>query len=119
MGDIWRPDTVEKIGGSTVILIIMLIVICEMAAQSCIKQSEQQSVLFFIAIVLYATICYLLFLCYMNRGKLGQVNMMWSSVSIVSGILVGYFIFGESVTMNRMIAIVLAIGAVYFAQGTD
>lgn len=119
MGDIWRPDTVEKIGGSTVILIIMLIVICEMTAQSCIKQSEQQSVLFFIAIVLYATICYLLFLCYMNRGKLGQVNMMWSSVSIVSGILVGYFIFGESVTMNRMIAIVLAIGAVYFAQGTD
>jgi multidrug transporter EmrE-like cation transporter len=119
MGDIWRPESVQQIGGSTVVLIIMLIVICEMTAQSCIKQSEQQSVLFFIAIVLYATICYLLFLCYMNRGKLGQVNMMWSSISIVSGILVGYFIFGESVSMNRIIAISLAIGAVYFAQDTD
>lgn len=119
MGTIWRPDSVQHIGGGTVILIIMIIVVCEMTAQSCIKQSDQQSVLFFIAIVLYATICYLLFLCYMNRGKLGQINMMWSSVSIVSGILVGYFIFGESVSMNRMIAIALAIGAVYFAQDTD
>jgi len=119
MGNIWRPDNIQHIGGGTVILIIMIIVIFEMTAQSCIKQSEQQYILFFIAIVLYATICYLLLLCYMNHGKLGQINMMWSSVSIISGILVGYFIFGESVTMNRLIAIALAIGAVYFAQGTD
>jgi len=119
MADIWRPGGFEKLGGGTIILIILIIVICEMTAQSCIKQSEQQSVLFFIAIVLYATICYLLFLCYMNRGKLGQVNMMWSSVSIVSGILVGYLLFGESVDANRMIAVILAIGAVYFAQGSD
>ena len=119
MATIWRPDSVQHIGGGTVILIIMIIVIFEMTAQSCIKQSEQQTVLFFIAIVLYATICYLLFLCYLNRGKLGQINMMWSSISIVSGILVGYFVFGESVTMNRLVAIMLAIGAVYFAQGTD
>lgn len=119
MTSIWRPESVEKIGGSTVILIIMIIVICEMTAQSCIKQSDKTYILFFIAIILYTTICYLLFLCYMNRGKLGQINMMWSSISIISGIIVGYFIFGESVNMNRIIAIILAIGAVYFAQDTD
>jgi drug/metabolite transporter (DMT)-like permease len=105
-----------KGGSSTIILTIIVIVACETIAQSCLKQSEKQSVYFFIAMVLYGVICYLLYICYTYRGKLGQVNLLWSSFSIISVILAGYFLYGESINGNRIMAIIFAVAAIYFAN---
>lgn len=101
---------------STIILAVLLIVLCETLAQTCLKRSEQQSLYFFIALFLYAVVCYLLVVCYFNNGRLGQVNLMWSSLSIISVITVGYFLFDESIDLNKLMAIAMAIGAVYFAN---
>jgi multidrug transporter EmrE-like cation transporter len=101
---------------STIILAVLLIVLCETLAQACLKQSEKQSIFFIIALFLYAVVCYLLVVCYFNNGRLGQVNLIWSSLSIISVITVGYFLFDESIDLNKLMAISLAIGAVYFVN---
>ena len=101
---------------STIILLVLLIVICETLAQTCLKRSDQQAVYFVIALFLYGLVCYLLVACYFNQGGMGQVNLMWSSISIISVITVGYLVFGESIDANKLLAIGFAGAAVYFAN---
>jgi multidrug transporter EmrE-like cation transporter len=101
---------------STIILAVLLIVLCETLAQACLKQSEKQSIFFIIALFLYAIVCYLLVICYFNNGHLGQVNLLWSSFSIISVIAVGYLLFDETIDTNKLMAISLAVGAIYFAN---
>lgn len=95
---------------------IVSIVICETIAQTCLKKSETHQMYVVIAVLLYAFICYLLLVCYRNKGYMGQVNMMWNLMSIISVISVGYLLFNESISINKLIAVALSIGAIYFAN---
>jgi multidrug transporter EmrE-like cation transporter len=101
-----------------VLLSIVFITISEAIAQVCIKKSHKDGmpVLLYIGIIFYGFVCILLMNCYSNGANMGRVNLIWSCVSIISIITVGYFIFEEKIYTHDIIAILFAIGAIYFAN---
>jgi multidrug transporter EmrE-like cation transporter len=101
-----------------VLLSIAFIVIFEGFAQACLKKSEKEgmSFLFFVGIACYSIVCLLLFNCYKNKAQMGNVNLLWSSFSIISIITIGYVFFEEKIYTHDIIAIVLAIGSIIAAN---
>ena len=69
-----------------VLLSIAFIVMFEGFAQACLRKSERDgmSFLFFVGIACYAIVCLLLFNCYRNHARMGNVNLLWSCFSIIS-----------------------------------
>lgn len=72
----------------------------------------------FISAVLYAFICYLLYLSYQYDG-IGHVNLLWSCISIILAYLVGFFIFGEYINKYGKLALFFALLAIYFSHKND
>lgn len=101
-----------------VLLSIVFITISEAIAQVCIKTSHSNNMpyLLYFGIMFYGIVCILLMNCYKNGYKMGQVNLIWSCISIVSIISVGYFVFNEKIYAHDIMAIILAISAIYFAN---
>jgi multidrug transporter EmrE-like cation transporter len=101
-----------------VLLSIAFIVIFEAFAQACLRKSEKDrmSFLFFVGIACYAIVCLLLFNCYRNKARMGNVNLLWSCFSIITIIVIGYFFFNEQIYPHDIAAIVLSIGAIYCAN---
>lgn len=101
-----------------VLLSISFIVIFEAIAQLCLRKSERDgmSFLFFVGIACYSIVCLLLFNCYKNKARMGSVNLIWSCFSIISIIIIGYVFFEEKVYTHDIIAILMAFGAIYFAN---
>jgi multidrug transporter EmrE-like cation transporter len=101
-----------------VLLSIVFIVISEAIAQACLRKSERDgmSFLFFVGIACYSIVCLLLFNCYRNHAKMGNVNLLWSCFSIISIITIGYVFFEEKIYTHDIIAIVLAMGAIIAAN---
>lgn len=99
-----------------IIYIIVLISLFEACGQYYLKRSEKQKNDKFVIVGLlsYMIVCFLLRLCYKNRGYIGQVNMMWSCMSIVVILLTGYVFFDEKISNNGKIALTFALLAIYF-----
>ena len=66
-------------------------------------------------IVMYFLVGILLFVSYHYEG-LGHINLLWSCLSIIIAILVGYTVFDEPVNYFTWIAFGCALGAIYFAH---
>lgn len=94
--------------------LIALIILFETIAQYHIKKSKINNNihLLFIAIILYATICFLLRTCY-SYTSMGMTNFLWSVMSIITVMVVGYFAFNETITHNDIIGIVLCLVGLY------
>lgn len=60
----------------------------------------------------YGIVCLLLNRCYDFDG-MGMTNFVWSILSIVTMISVGYFIFNESITRYDIIGMVLSVIGLY------
>jgi multidrug transporter EmrE-like cation transporter len=99
-----------------IIIAVLFIVLFETLAQACLKQSQKDSMYFILALFLYFLICYLLYFCYANKAYLGELNILWGSLSAVSIVIAGYIFFQEEITTNHIIAGVLALGSIYFAS---
>jgi len=82
-----------------VIYAVILITIFEASGQLCFKkfESNNSTSYFYIlfGILFYLIVCCLLCYCYANKGHLGKVNLMWSCMSIVFVIIVGYVFLQE------------------------
>jgi multidrug transporter EmrE-like cation transporter len=98
------------------IIAVLFIVFFETLAQACLKQSQKDSMYFIVALFLYFIICYILFICYENKAYLGEINILWGSLSAISIVIAGYIFFHEELKTNHMIAGVLALGSIYFAS---
>ncbi len=101
-----------------IIFAIILITIFESCGQLCFKEFQKRNffLYFLLGIFFYFAVCCLLVVCYKNNGFLGEVNLTWSCMSIVLVIIVGHTILGEQISYNDIIAVALAIGAIYFAN---
>ena len=99
------------------ITIVLVIAILEICGQTCIREFRKNGSFQYIVFgaLLYMVVVVLLFHSYKYHG-MGMVNLLWSCLSIILAIAVGYFIFEEKVNKNTGIAVVLAICAVYFAN---
>jgi multidrug transporter EmrE-like cation transporter len=101
-----------------IVLSIIFITIFEAMAQSCLKSYRNNNNYLYlgVAILFYTVVCFLLINCYRNDGYLGEVNLMWSCMSIIIILIFGHVMFDEELTKNEVVAILLALGAIYFAN---
>jgi multidrug transporter EmrE-like cation transporter len=97
---------------------IVLICIFESFGQYCLKQYEKNNLrtYFFAGIIAYFIVCCLLCVCYKNKANIGNVNLIWSCLSIITVISVGYLFLNEKIQQKDMFAIFFALLAIYFAN---
>ena len=108
---------IETIYSNNIILYsIIFITIFESLGQLCLKKSQKNHHLFAIGLISYLIVCLLLCVCYKHDGFIGKVNLMWSCMSIVFVILVGYIFLQEKIERHDIIALLLALLAIYFAN---
>ena len=108
--------TTEKI----IILAIIFICFFDATAQVCFKKfdlnNKKTYFYFIIGALLYFFIVNLLCYCYNQKGKVSNVNIMWSSMSIITVILFAFLFLKEKVNKYKIVAIVFALLAIYFAN---
>jgi multidrug transporter EmrE-like cation transporter len=99
-----------------VIILAITIAIVEAIAQNLIKSSgnNTDSKTIF-GLSFYIIVGFLLHHAY-NKFDLSKVNVIWSCISIVLATTLGYFIYNEHIGWKNILAVVLALGAVYFAS---
>lgn len=100
-------------------VLILAIVLSEAVAQYHLKKSKAMvqrlatMYYFAVAIVAYGTVCVLLRACYEFKG-VGLTNLVWSVLSIVCMLLIGFLFFHEHLTMYDGIGVMLCIAGLYF-----
>jgi drug/metabolite transporter (DMT)-like permease len=103
-----------------IIYAVILITIFEATGQLCLKEfqlSNTHSYYFLIlGILFYIIVCTLLCYCYKYKAHLGRVNLMWSCMSIVFVIIIGYVFLQEEIKNHDFAAIFFALLAIYFAN---
>lgn len=100
--------------------LILLIILFEAIAQYHVKKSYATDSYHFllVGIVAYAVVCLLLRKCY-NFNGMGITNFIWSILSIITIMLIGMFAFGEELTKNDLIGLVLCSVGLYFIFVVD
>lgn len=99
------------------LMLILLIVLFENFAQYNIKKNLLKNNIFFIllAVASYGIVCLLLGKCYeINNAGVGITNFIWSILSIISVLIMGYIIFNEKITKYDMYGIVLCTVGLYY-----
>jgi drug/metabolite transporter (DMT)-like permease len=103
-----------------IIYAIILITLFEASGQLCLKHFKPDNTnsyfYFLLAILFYILVCALLCYCYSYKVNLGSVNLMWSCMSIIFVIFVGYVFLQEKPKIHDYIALLFAILAIYFAN---
>ena len=103
-----------------IIYAIIFITLFEATAQVCLKKFElnnHNSYLYFIiGAILYFFVINLLCICYKHKGKLGNINLMWSCMSIIFVIIFGFIFLQEEIKLHDIIAVIFAMLAIYFAN---
>ncbi len=96
------------------LLIILLIVICESCALTCLKKyNRTNSLLFFLfGLLFYFVVCNLLNKSF-NENGIAVVNIVWSGLSVLATTLIGVLYFKEQLHSHDYLAILLiAIGMI-------
>jgi len=95
-----------------IILVAIVIAISESIAQNNIKNSESMGWLFISGLLFYIIVGYMLHYAY-HKYPLGKLNVIWSCISIITAIVIGYVIYDEPFNGWMLYSMLLAIGAIY------
>ncbi len=94
-----------------ILILVLMIVIAEGGAMSCIRMSGDGHYLYFLyGMLLYILVAFLLRESFGLRG-MAAVNTIWSALSVISVAGIGYFYFGEQLTHWEVTAVALATAA--------
>lgn len=95
-------------------LLILTIVFFESVAQYHIKKNKvnHNALYLLISMFCYSIVCLLLNKCYEFDG-MGMTNFVWSILSIVSMLTVGYLVFDETIKKYDIIGMVLSVIGLY------
>lgn len=101
-----------------IIIIILLIVICETTAISCIKRFHNQTrsiQYFLLAIIMYSMVCFLLHRSFYLKDSMGMVNVIWSGISVLAVALTGILLFKEKIHLHDIFAgLLITTGMIIF-----
>lgn len=105
----------------TLLLIIVLISICELIGQSCLKylnihDSQYQYYLF--GVFSYAIVCYLLLQSYNYKG-MGMVNVLWSGMSVLVILTASIIMFNEKLSLFDKIGVLLILLGMFLVSIDD
>jgi multidrug transporter EmrE-like cation transporter len=100
---------------NNVLVIIILISLFECIAQGCLKQFFKNSklYLFGLGVICYGAVCYLLVRSY-HFKNMGIVNCIWSGISILFIVSIGYTFFNETIDIQDVLGILLIIVGIWF-----
>ena len=100
-----------------IINFILIIAIVETLSLICLKEGEINKKSHFIlcGILGYIIVAYVLCKTLTFEG-IGQVNLVWNCVTILTAFIAGHFLFNEKVNKYTFYAIVFALIAIYLAQ---
>lgn len=101
-----------------VVWYVLLIVMLETMALSCFKRSLDNSKFFLVGVLFYALVGLLLCKTFKYKG-LGQVNALWSAMSVVATTVVGVMLFKETLHLHDYIAIAMIGSGVMIMKLTD
>ena len=104
-----------------IIIYILIIVLVEALAQSCLKHytNSKDIVFFFIGIIAYGVVSYLLCKSYEIQGGLGIINLIWSGISVVTSFTIGILYFKEKFHFHDVIAVILITIGMMILKNTD
>lgn len=96
------------------LLVALLIAITENFAQTTIKSSDNHnSITFFLGLSIYILIGYLLHYAY-HKFPLSKLNVIWSCITIILAMVIGYIFYDEPLNKWKMLAVMFALMAIYF-----
>lgn len=92
---------------------ILCVAIFETAGQSFLKlaNTRKTTIYFILGIASYAFVSTFLYLSYTYKG-VGLVNALWSGISILMMMLVGYFFFKERFATTELIGVGLILAGI-------
>ena len=93
------------------LLLAILIAILEIFAQNNLKNSLDYSLRFLIGLSFYIYIGFLLHYAY-HKFPLSKVNIVWSSLTIILSINLGYFLYDEDIDKWSIFAMIFALFAI-------
>lgn len=102
-----------------VIIPVIFVCIFETLAQTSVKWAHDKKnvLLVSISVLCYAAVSAFLYKAYAYKG-IGMVNVMWSGMSILLMLSIGYFIFGERISYSEWIGVLLiSLGIVIIHTG--
>lgn len=102
------------------LFIIVLIVLCETLAISCVKEYHETNKkrYFCFALVGYVGVCYLLHKSFDHNG-MAITNVLWSGLSILLVTLAGVLYFKEEIHLHDLFAGLLITAGVIILRLTD
>lgn len=98
-----------------IVIFAVILAIVESIAQNTIKMNSNlndYSNKFIIGIVFYTGVGYILHLAYM-KYPLSKMNTIWSCLSIIFAITMGYFLYGETINNWSVLATIFSLFAIY------
>lgn len=101
-----------------IILLAIFVAFVESFAQNTIKSSEHGSLKFILGLAFYMIVGYILHYAY-HKFPLGKMNVVWSCISIILAMFIGYLFYDEPMNNWNISSIVLAIAAVYCSYKAD
>ena len=87
-----------------ILIIVLMISLCEAAGQTLTYYAYMKSSTIILAtsLVFYIAVVYLLYRSYRYKG-VGYVNILWSGMTTILMITIGYFAFNERLSMMEWI----------------
>jgi multidrug transporter EmrE-like cation transporter len=95
------------------ILIVIALAITEAIGQNLLKNSSDFDYKVLFGLSIYIIIGYLLHYSY-QRFPLSKINVMWSSLSIITATILGYSLYNESLNKNAIFSVIFALLSIYF-----
>lgn len=111
------PEIINKLNPNERFHIVLkfafLISLVEGFSQANLKNDK-----FTVGLIGYFCVAYILYQAYHYEG-MGHMNLVWSCTSIIVCYIIGYVFYKESINKYTILAILLAILAIYFAHQSD
>jgi multidrug transporter EmrE-like cation transporter len=102
----WSKESVVD----EILIFAALISLIETYAQSNLKGGTM-----IVGLVFYAMIGYILHFAY-NKFPLSKMNVTWSCISIILATFLGYILYKEPLDNWKILSVVSALFAIYFAS---
>lgn len=106
-----------------IIAVVLFICLAEAIAQTCLRSARFSNknkcgLMILAGMLFYTLVAWMLYRAY-GYSEMGHTNLIWSCLSIVVAFIIGKVLFGERMDQNIVIALFLALAAIYFAHRSD
>lgn len=104
-------DWMKKSIVDEIIFVAIVIALIESCAQNTIKTSDIGTFKFICGLSIYILVGYLLHYAY-SKFPMSKINTIWSCLSIITAVLVGYLLYEEEINSWLLFAIFFATIAI-------